>query len=60
MQGLTTMINTRHALCFHGGFWGVFSGHVAAQDGEGKSGRPGAWRATLQIPIRSVFGSLLD
>eukprot|EP00983_Pelagomonas_calceolata_P055228 1144052-Pelagomonas_calceolata.AAC.8 len=53
IQRLITIINTRHALCFHGGFWGGLLGARRQRTGEGESGRPGARQATLQIPIRS-------
>eukprot|EP00983_Pelagomonas_calceolata_P074697 1152657-Pelagomonas_calceolata.AAC.1 len=43
IQRLTTVINTRHSLCFHGGFWGGLLGALRQKTGEGESGRPGAW-----------------
>eukprot|EP00983_Pelagomonas_calceolata_P132166 1161841-Pelagomonas_calceolata.AAC.2 len=44
----------------HKGFWGGgLLGARRRRTGEGESGRPGVWRATLQIPIISVSGSLL-
>eukprot|EP00983_Pelagomonas_calceolata_P086301 1156732-Pelagomonas_calceolata.AAC.2 len=57
IQRLTTIINTRHALCLHEGFWGGVLGAQWWRTGEGESGRPGAWRATLQISIISFSGS---
>eukprot|EP00983_Pelagomonas_calceolata_P001781 59775-Pelagomonas_calceolata.AAC.1 len=33
LQRLTTIINTRHALCLHGGFWGGVAGRAAVEDG---------------------------
>eukprot|EP00983_Pelagomonas_calceolata_P019642 617722-Pelagomonas_calceolata.AAC.1 len=48
-------------------FWGLLGeGLLGARwrrrtgEGEGESERPEAWRTTLQIPISSVSGSLLD
>eukprot|EP00983_Pelagomonas_calceolata_P010670 345175-Pelagomonas_calceolata.AAC.1 len=55
---LTTIINTRHALCFHGGFWGGSAGRAVAEDGRRRV-RASRRQATLQIPIRSISGSLL-
>eukprot|EP00983_Pelagomonas_calceolata_P048523 1141075-Pelagomonas_calceolata.AAC.3 len=44
---------------FSRGLQGGLLGARWRRTGEGKSRRPGAWQATLQIPIRSVPGSLL-
>eukprot|EP00983_Pelagomonas_calceolata_P001032 36585-Pelagomonas_calceolata.AAC.2 len=62
IQRLTTIINTRHALHFHGtsgegGVLGAWQWQWRA--GGGESGRPGAWRTTLQILISSVSGFIL-
>eukprot|EP00983_Pelagomonas_calceolata_P098594 1158368-Pelagomonas_calceolata.AAC.13 len=59
IQGLTTIINTRHALHFQGTSGGGLLGAWRWRAGEGESRRPGAWRATLQILISSVPGFLL-
>eukprot|EP00983_Pelagomonas_calceolata_P008913 289500-Pelagomonas_calceolata.AAC.1 len=48
IQRLNIIINTKHALCS----WGGVLGARRRRTGEGESGHPGAWRATLQIPIR--------
>eukprot|EP00983_Pelagomonas_calceolata_P000764 27598-Pelagomonas_calceolata.AAC.1 len=41
IQRLTNIINTRHVLCLHGGFWGGVLGVRRRRTGEGESGRPG-------------------
>eukprot|EP00983_Pelagomonas_calceolata_P079145 1154558-Pelagomonas_calceolata.AAC.1 len=54
IQRLTTIINTGHALCFHGGFWGGVAGRAAAEDG-----RRRVWASKSMASNISVSGSLL-
>eukprot|EP00983_Pelagomonas_calceolata_P134858 1162101-Pelagomonas_calceolata.AAC.1 len=59
IQRLTTNFNTRHALHFRGTSRGGVLGAWQWRAGEGESGRPGAWRATLRILFSPVSGFLL-
>eukprot|EP00983_Pelagomonas_calceolata_P087843 1157053-Pelagomonas_calceolata.AAC.1 len=59
IQRFKTIVNTRHALQFQGTSGGGVLGAWRRRAGGGESGRPGAWRPTLQIFISSVSGFLL-
>eukprot|EP00983_Pelagomonas_calceolata_P010027 325616-Pelagomonas_calceolata.AAC.1 len=56
MQRLTIIVNTRHALCLQGASeGGVLLGAWRWMQGEGDSGRLGAWPTTRPILISSLF-----
>eukprot|EP00983_Pelagomonas_calceolata_P015885 503671-Pelagomonas_calceolata.AAC.1 len=59
IQRLTTINSTRHALCFHGGFWGGSAGGAAAADSRRRVRASRSMASNPPDPHYIVSGSLL-